>query len=87
MTKPRIDWPALWEKFDTWSDRHWFEWEKQQKKIVELVEAQLAKLMKGGKTPLCFSCEKKPPRYADGLCEACHRIAVGESDRMKGAKR
>jgi hypothetical protein len=35
----------------------------------------------------CFSCVDKDARYADGLCEACHRIAVGESDRMKGAKR
>jgi hypothetical protein len=34
----------------------------------------------------CFSCVDKDARYADGLCEACHRIATDESDRMKGAK-
>jgi hypothetical protein len=32
--------------------------------------------------PRCFSCDKKRARYADGLCEACHRVAVVESERM-----
>lgn len=33
---------------------------------------------------ICFSCEKDPMKYIDGLCESCHRIAIkatDESDR------
>jgi len=25
---------------------------------------------------LCFSCEKRPKKYATGLCECCHQITV-----------
>lgn len=33
--------------------------------------------------PPCFSCEKEPQVYIDGLCEKCHKIACGGSDKLK----
>jgi hypothetical protein len=29
-----------------------------------------------GKGPPCFSCDRHPQKYVDGLCEECHQIAI-----------
>ena len=35
--------------------------------------------------PKCFGCNKSLRKYADGLCEKCHRIAVAATDAVKAA--
>ncbi len=30
------------------------------------------------KKPLCFSCSKRAQKYASGLCEQCHRVAIAD---------
>jgi hypothetical protein len=35
--------------------------------------------LNGSDVALCFSCDKAPRKYIDGLCEECHEIAMKAS--------
>jgi len=35
---------------------------------------------------LCFSCEKNPLKYIDGLCESCNAIARKVSDSLNSSR-
>lgn len=35
---------------------------------------------------ICMSCDVRPIKYIDGLCERCHQIAVNVSNSMEKSK-